>query len=93
MIAEPVFAKTERGYLKSEGVSEAVVVAMHRQFFECGVSAIRGHLMFALADDEYAAANTWLTQAGLLSDIQESAAAFTRGTEVTLEQAFDAEVP
>ena len=54
---------------------KAIVLAIHRRFFERGVQEIRGHLMFALSDAEYAAANSWLTDTGIMSLIDEKAAA------------------
>jgi isocitrate lyase len=68
----------------------AVVLAIHRKFFELGVQEIRGHLMFAMDDSEYASANEWLTQAGLASLIGDKAAAFLRSGDTDVEAMLDA---
>ena len=45
---------------------KAVFLAIQRKFYEAGVDEVRGHMMFAMSDAEYAAANAWLEQTGLL---------------------------
>src|SRR5664279_3721264 len=44
-------------------------LAMVRRFYESGVKEFNGHLLYALAEGEYAAAFDWLDRAGLISTI------------------------
>ena len=60
---------------------KAVVLAIHRKFFEAGVEEVRGHLMFAMSDGEYAAANAWLDRRGLLPLLREDAEAFKKNAD------------
>ena len=39
---------------------KAVFLAIQRKFHDAGVDEVRGHMMFAMSDAEYAAANAWL---------------------------------
>jgi isocitrate lyase len=68
----------------------AVVLAIHRKFFELGVQDIRGHLMFAMDDSEYASANEWLTQSGLVALIGDKAAAFLQAGDTDVDAMLDA---
>ncbi len=57
---------------------KSVVLAIHRKFYEAGVEEVRGHLMFEMSGVEYAAANVWLEQKGLVPVILDAAAAFRK---------------
>ncbi len=57
---------------------KAVVLALHRKFFEAGVEEVRGHLMFAMSEPEYAAAKKWLEKNGLLPLMKEQAEAYKK---------------
>lgn len=48
-------------------------VAIHRRLFERGMDEIRGHLMFALDDEDYTFACAWLETQGLLTVIDAAA--------------------
>jgi len=50
-------------------------LAVHKCFFEAGVSELRGHLLYAVSDKEYERAHDWLKRAGLLSLVEEMAQA------------------
>ncbi len=68
---------------------KAVVLALHRRFYEAGVEEIRGHLMFAMAEVEYAAANEWLEQTGLLPMLEEHGKAFKQHPDGVIDNMFD----
>ncbi|HVP49793.1 MAG TPA: isocitrate lyase ICL2 [Candidatus Bathyarchaeia archaeon] len=57
---------------------KAVFLAIHRKFYEAGVEEVRGHLMFAMSGVEYAAANVWLEQQGLVPVIADAANAYKK---------------
>jgi isocitrate lyase len=61
---------------------KAGYVTLMKKFFELGVEELRGHLLFALAPEEHAAAEAWLERSGVLAEIETRAASFRRG-EVT----------
>ena len=42
-------------------------LALVRRFYELGVKELNGHLLYALADAEYAFANAWLEREGILA--------------------------
>jgi isocitrate lyase len=50
-------------------------LAVHRCFFEAGVTEVRGHLLYAVSDAEYQRARDWLRRAGLLALVEEKAQA------------------
>ncbi|MGO9520165.1 MAG: isocitrate lyase/phosphoenolpyruvate mutase family protein [Candidatus Korobacteraceae bacterium] len=62
---------------------KAVFLAIHRKFHEAGVDEVRGHMMFAMSDAEYAAANKWLEKTGMLPLIKENAEAFKKSKDGT----------
>src|SRR5271166_7024216 len=54
---------------------KACFLALMRRFYELGVKELNGHLLYALPEGEYAAADAWLERAGLLSLVEEKAQA------------------
>ena len=44
---------------------KACFLAMMRQFYDAGVTELNGHLLYALPDGEYAAADAWLQRHGI----------------------------
>ncbi|NVN52013.1 isocitrate lyase ICL2 [Mycolicibacterium hippocampi] len=64
-------------------------LAMMRRFHDQGVTELNGHLLYALPDAEYATAEAWLERVGLLTVIDETAAAWQDGTEPSVDAAFD----
>ena len=72
---------------------KAVFLAIQRKFQEAGVDEIRGHLMFAMSEPEYAAANAWLERTGLVPLIKESAEAFKKSHDGTVDGMLDKVVP
>src|SRR5262249_16322624 len=55
---------------------KACYIAVLRRLHESGIDAIRGHLMFALSDEEHEAASAWLGRAGVVPFIEEAVASF-----------------
>lgn len=54
---------------------KAGYLAILRKLYELGVEEVRGHLLFAMSEPEYAAAFDWLERAGLMSMLAKSAPA------------------
>ena len=68
---------------------KSVFLAIHRKFYEAGVEEVRGHLMFQMSCVEYAAANAWLEQAGLVPVILDAAAAYRKNAGGSVEPMLD----
>ncbi len=68
---------------------KSVFLAIHRKFYEAGVEDVRGHLMFDMAGVEYAAANVWLEQKGLVPVILDAAASFRKNGATNVEPILD----
>src|SRR6516162_8168141 len=68
---------------------KSVFLAIHRKFYEAGVEEVRGHLMFQMSGVEYAAANAWLEQAGLVPVILDAAAAYRKNGGGNIEPMLD----
>src|ERR1039458_9643043 len=68
---------------------KAGYLAILRKLFELGVEEIRGHLLFAVSQTEYAAAFAWLERVGLMSIITERAPALRNMTGTDLDAALD----
>src|SRR5512133_3402011 len=72
----------------------AAFLAILRQFHRAGVEELSGHELYALCDEELAAADAWLQAAGLAKAIAAAAAELGRGTirgvAAALERVFDA---
>jgi isocitrate lyase len=68
---------------------KAVFLSIHKTFFESGVDEVRGHLMFAMSDAEYARAIAWLEKRGMISLIKESAEAFKNSRDGNLDGMLD----
>ena len=68
---------------------KACFLAMVRRFYTSGVTELNGHLLYALPDGEYAAADAWLDRHGITAAITEAAAAWQDGREQFLDPLFD----
>src|SRR5208283_5985662 len=64
-------------------------LAILRKLYELGVDEIRGHLLFAVSEAEYAAAFAWLERVGLTSMIAKSAKALKEMPATEFEAALD----
>ncbi|MFP5285829.1 MAG: isocitrate lyase/phosphoenolpyruvate mutase family protein, partial [Thermoanaerobaculia bacterium] len=68
---------------------KACYPALLRRFHESGVKELNGHLLYALSDGEYAAAEDWLQRQGILDLVAETAAAWRAGQEPSIDSRFD----
>lgn len=68
---------------------KAVFLALQKKFHDAGVDEVRGHMMFAVSDSEYAAANTWLETTGLLPVIAETAKAYKQNPDALVDNMLD----
>lgn len=69
---------------------KAGYLAILRRLHELGLDEVRGHLLFALSDEEYGAAYEWLGRVGLVAAIEEAAGAARQGgTTVAVEAVLD----
>ena len=68
---------------------KAGYLAILRKLFEPGVDEVRGHMLFALSEAEYAAAFAWLERVGVMSMIAESAPALRNAPAAELDAALD----
>jgi isocitrate lyase len=65
-------------------------LALMRRFNALGVRELNGHLLYALSEEEYAAADAWLERAGLASFAADRAANLKDGDANRIDAAFDA---
>jgi len=68
---------------------KAVFLAIQRKFFEAGVDEVRGHLMFDMSTEEYAAANVWLAQAGLEPVIADAVTGYLKSGNDHVDPVLD----
>src|SRR4051812_14546113 len=68
---------------------KACFLAMMRSFHEAGVTDLRGHLLYALPDGEYAAADAWLQAHGIKAEIDAAATALLDGSKDSVDAVFD----
>src|SRR5271157_2318014 len=72
---------------------KAVFLAIQRKLHDAGVDEVRGHLMFAMSESEYAAANAWLEKTGLLPLIKENAEAYKKSSDGLVDSMLDKVIP
>jgi isocitrate lyase len=68
---------------------KACFLALMRSFYNLGVTELRGHLLYALPDGEYAVADAWLERQGIAGAVAEAAAAWKEGKEQSVDELFD----
>jgi isocitrate lyase len=71
----------------------AAFLAILRQFQRAGIEELSGHEIYALCDEELAAADAWLERAGVARAIAAAAAdrsGALRGVDAVLDKVFDA---
>ena len=64
-------------------------LALVRQFHNQGVTDLKGHLLYALPDGEYAAADSWLERRGLAALVTQAAASWQDDPRQSLDNLFD----
>lgn len=68
---------------------KAAFLAILRQFQRAGVEELSGHELYALCDEELAAADAWLERAGVARAIATAAAHHQRGASGGVDAALD----
>jgi isocitrate/methylisocitrate lyase len=68
---------------------KAVFLAAHSKLHEAGIDEVKGHLMFAMSESEYAASTAWLQQKGILPLIDENAEAFKKNHDGAVDSILD----
>lgn len=68
---------------------KACYLAMMRSFYNQGVTELNGHLLYALPDGEYAAAEAWLERHGITGAVAEAASAYQDRAEQSIDALFD----
>jgi isocitrate lyase len=68
---------------------KACFLAMMRRFYELGVSEVNGHLLYALPDGEYAAADAWLERYGIFDLVAEAATAWGSNGQQSIDALYD----
>ncbi len=64
-------------------------LAMTRHFHTLGVNELNGHLLYALPDGEYAAAEAWLESQGILAAIATAVEAYKKDAGQSVDALFD----
>ncbi|WP_205873091.1 isocitrate lyase ICL2 [Mycobacterium camsae] len=64
-------------------------LAMMRRFYDQGVEEINGHLLYALSDGEYAAANAWLERQGILDLVTEAINKWRDSADLSIDDVYD----
>ena len=72
---------------------KAVFLALQRKFYEAGVDEVRGHMMFAMPESEYAAATAWLETTELLPLVEVSAKAYKQSPDGLVDNMLDKVIP
>jgi len=68
---------------------KACFLAVMRRFYDLGVTELNGHLLYALPDGEYEAAEAWLQRQGLWEVIAEAAASWLDGKASSVDAVYD----
>src|ERR1700739_2594272 len=68
---------------------KASFLALMRRFYELGVTALNGHLLYSIPDGEYAAADAWLERQGISDLVAEATTAWREGREQSIDALFD----
>ena len=64
-------------------------IAIQKRLAEMGLDEIRGHLLYAISDAEYAEANRWLEQHGLERLLEENAQAYQQDRDMSADTMLD----
>jgi isocitrate lyase len=60
-------------------------LALLRRFYEAGIEEVRGHMLYAVSDEEYAEADRWLERADLSALVDRTAAEYKKGGQVIID--------
>src|SRR3954447_20806496 len=64
-------------------------LAMVRRFYDQGITELNGHLLYALPDGEYAAADAWLERHGIAAAVAEAAREYQDSADHSIDALFD----
>src|SRR3954469_17638561 len=64
-------------------------LAMVRRFYDSGVTDLNGHLLYALPDGEYAAADAWLERSGIHGLISDAIKTWQENGETSIDDVYD----
>ena len=64
-------------------------LALVRRFYELGVKDLNGHLLYAMADGEYAAAGAWLERQGILGLVSDAVNGWRENGNESVDDLFD----
>ena len=67
----------------------AVMLALLRQLYRAGIEELSGHLLYAVSDEEYAAADDWLSHRGITALAATAADRPGRGTPAGMDGVLD----
>ena len=65
-------------------------LAILRQFHKKGIEELSGYQIYAVAEEELARAEAWLTHAGLMKLLDQACADYAKGGSVAIDKALDA---
>jgi isocitrate lyase len=68
---------------------KACFLALMRRFYELGVTALNGHLLYSIPDGEYVAADAWLERQGISDLVAEAATSWREDREQSIDAVFD----
>jgi isocitrate lyase len=68
---------------------KACFLAMMRRFYDSGVAELNGHLLYALPEGEYSAADIWLERQGITDAIAEGVKAWQDGAVDSVDAMYD----
>lgn len=68
---------------------KACFLAMMRRFYESGIKELNGHLLYALSEGEYAAANAWLERQGIAGLIADAVNTWRDGGAQSVDDLYD----
>ena len=69
---------------------KAAYLALMRRFHELGIAELNGHLLYAVSEEECAAADAWLQRTGLAKLVAEGVAASRQAPAGSVDALFDA---
>src|SRR6201998_2116861 len=64
---------------------KACFLALVRRFYELGVKELNGHLLYAMADSEYAGATAWLERQGIQGLISDAVNAWRENGQASID--------
>lgn len=68
----------------------AGLLALLRQYYRAGIAELSGHLLYAMSEEEYAAADAWLSKNGLATLAQEAIEKYRAKQLKSVDDALDA---